>query len=115
MKKLLITVFAAAAVAIPVTFQAHAESKGKEITLNGKGMCAKCCLKEGDSCQNVVQVEKEKDGKKTKTSYYLADNAVSKDFHDNICKKIQPVTVTGTCKKEGDKLVVTASKIALAK
>ena len=50
------------------------------------------------------------DGKKTKVTYYLADNQLSKDFHENICKKIQPVTVTGTCKKEGDKLVLTCSK-----
>jgi hypothetical protein len=40
---------------------------------------------------------------------------LSKDFHGNICKVVKPVTVTGTCVKQGDKLVVTASKIELAK
>ena len=114
MNKILITLIAAALVALPSILRA--ESKGKEITLNGKGMCAKCCLKQGDTCENVVQVEKAgKDGKPTKVSYHLADNQVSKDFHDNICKVVKPVTVTGTCVKQGDKLVVTASKIELAK
>ena len=116
MKKLLVALFVTAALALPVTRQAFAESKGKEITVTGKGMCNKCCLKKGDTCENVVQVEKDgKDGKKTKVTYHLADNQLSKDFHDNICKKVQPVTFTGTCKKEGENLVVTCSKIALAK
>jgi hypothetical protein len=88
-----------------------AESAGKEITLKGKGMCAKCCLKQGDACENVVEVTK--DGKKT--TYHLADNQVSKDFHGTICKVVKPVSVTGTCKKVDGKLVVTASKIELVK
>lgn len=111
MKKTLFVVFTVAGLAFGLFSTALAESGKKEITLNGSGCCAKCCLKEGDSCQNVVQVEK--DGKKT--TFYLVDNAVSKDFHSNICKKVQPIKVTGTCKKVGDKLEVTASKIELAK
>ena len=108
MQKLLISIVAVAALAF-VTTNSRAEG-GKEITIKGKGMCAKCCLKEGDSCQNVVQTEK--DGKKT--SYYLVENDVSKQFHDNICKKVQPVVVVGVCKKVDGKLQVTASKIDLA-
>ena len=107
MKKTFITLLAVAGLAI----SALAESKGKEITINGKGCCAKCCLKQTEQCQNAVTVEK--DGKKT--TYYLVENEVSKAFHSNICKVIKPVTVTGTCKKVGDKLEVTASKIELAK
>lgn len=107
MKKIIITLVAITGLAIG----ALAESKGKEITINGKGCCAKCCLKETDKCQNAVTVEK--DGKKT--TYYLVENDVSKAFHDNICKGIKPVTVTGTCKKVDGKLEVTASKIELAK
>ncbi|MBI3882243.1 MAG: hypothetical protein HY301_19565, partial [Verrucomicrobia bacterium] len=58
--------------------------------------------------QNVVTVEK--DGKKT--NYYLADNQVSKDFHEQICKKPKEgISATGTCKKVDGKLVVTCSKI----
>ncbi len=111
MKKSLFVVFTVAGLAFGLLSTALAESGKKEITLNGKGCCAKCCLKEADSCQNVVQVEK--DGKKT--TFYLVDNAVSKDFHSNICKTVKPISVTGTCKKVGDKLEVTASKIELAK
>ncbi|MBI3877955.1 MAG: hypothetical protein HY300_18670 [Verrucomicrobia bacterium] len=111
MKKTFASLLTVAALACGVATSALAESKGKEITINGKGCCAKCCLKETDSCQNAVTVEK--DGKKT--TYYLVQNDVSKAFHDNICKGIKPVTVTGTCKKVDGKLEVTASKIELAK
>ncbi|MBI3853190.1 MAG: hypothetical protein HY298_23315 [Verrucomicrobia bacterium] len=96
-----------AAVATP-TF---AEEGGKPVTLNGEGKCAKCALKETDKCQNAIQVEK--DGKKT--TYYLVQNDVSKKFHENLCKESKKISVTGTCKKVGDKLEVTATKIELAK
>lgn len=82
---------------------------GKEITVDGKGCCAKCCLKVATECQDAVTVEK--DGKKT--TYFLADNDVAKQFHENICKGIKPVTVTGVCEKVGDKLQITATKIEL--
>jgi len=54
-----------------------------EKTVTGEGKCAKCALKETDSCQNVVQVM---EGNKTVT-YYLVHNDVSKKFHENICKE----------------------------
>jgi hypothetical protein len=88
-----------------------AESGGKEITLNGKACCAKCCLKKSDTCQTVLSVEK--DGKKT--LYWIADNDVAKSFHSNVCTTPKPATVTAVCKKVGDKLELTASKIELAK
>jgi hypothetical protein len=84
---------------------------GKEITVEGKGCCAKCCLKVATDCQDAVTVEK--DGKKT--TYFLVDNDVAKQFHDNICKGVKPVSVTGVCQKVGDQLQLTASKIELAK
>ncbi|MEN9576310.1 MAG: hypothetical protein RL514_4165 [Verrucomicrobiota bacterium] len=111
MKKLLLTLLTTVAIACTLAFNAAAESKGKPLTLSGKGCCAKCCLKETAECQNVLTVEK--DGKKTK--YYLAQNDVSKGFHTEICKTIKDITVTGTCKKVGDKLEVTAEKIELKK
>lgn len=112
MKKFITLILVAAAVALVAPNQATAAG-GKTITLKGKGMCAKCCLKEGDKCQNVVQVDR----KGKKTNYYLADNDVSKDLHGSICKKVQNVEVKGVCKKEGDKLVVTAesAKVVAAK
>jgi hypothetical protein len=87
-----------------------AASGGKEITLTGKGACAKCCLKEADSCQNVLTVEK--NGKKT--TYYLVENDISKAFHEQVCKKPTDIVVTATCAKVGDKLELTASQIKLA-
>jgi hypothetical protein len=95
------------AVALLLALPALAESGGKEITIKGEGQCAKCSLKEGDKCQNVVVTEK--NGKKT--TYYLADNDVSKNFHAEVCKAPKAVSVTGVCKKVDSKLVVTASKI----
>jgi len=107
MKKLFLTLLTTVAVAFTLAFNANAESKGKTLTLSGKGCCAKCCLKETDACQNVLTVDK--NGKKTK--YYLVQNEVSKGFHSQICETVKNITVTGTCKKVGDKFEVTAEKI----
>src|ERR1035437_6433948 len=68
--------------------------------------------KEKDKCQTVIQVE----GKNGKTvKYYLADNDVSKAFHENVCTEAKKVTATGTVKKVEGKNELTVSKIALAK
>ena len=82
-----------------------------EKTLTGEGKCAKCTLKETDSCQNVVQV---KEGDKT-VSYYLVRNEVSNKFHDNLCKETKKITVTGTVKEVGGKQQLTSTKIELVK
>jgi hypothetical protein len=83
----------------------------KEITVTGEGKCAKCTLHETDKCQNVIQV---KEDDKTVT-YYLAQNKVSKGFHEDLCKETVKITVTGTAKEEDGKKILTASKIKLAK
>ena len=111
MKKAFTSLLLVAGLAFGITFAAQAESKGKEITISGKGCCAKCCLKEADTCQNAVTVEK--DGKKT--TYYLVQNDVSKEFHGNVCKEVKAVTATGTCKKVDGKLQFTATKIEVDK
>jgi hypothetical protein len=90
-----------------------AEKAAKERTLNGQAMCAMCLLKETSKCQTVIQVEA-KNGKKI--NYYLADNDVAKNFHENVCKEAKKVTVTGTVKKLADgKMELTASKIEVVK
>ena len=81
----------------------------KKIT--GEGKCAKCALKEGDKCQNVIQTKE--DGKTV--TYYLAKNDVSNEFHSNICKEAKKVTATGTVKEVDGKKEFTATKIELAK
>lgn len=83
----------------------------KEVTITGEGKCAKCALHETDKCQNVIQTTE--DGKSV--TYYLAQNATSKDFHDNLCKKSEKVTATGTVSEENGKKILTVSKIEEAK
>ena len=83
----------------------------KEVTITGTGKCAKCALHETEKCQNAIQTEEH--GKAV--TYYLADNKVSQDFHENLCKESKKVSATGSVKEEGGKKVLTASKIELAK
>lgn len=84
---------------------------GKEVTITGEGKCAKCALHETDKCQNVIQTE---ENGKTVT-YYLAQNKVSKNFHENLCKESHKITATGTVKEVDGKKVLSASKIELVK
>jgi len=86
------------------------EGSGKQVTISGMGKCAKCALKETDSCQNVIETEEH--GKKV--TYYLAKNDTSKEFHSNICKEAKKVKATGTVKEVDGKKELTASKITLA-
>ena len=87
-----------------------------EKTIIGDGVCAKCALKEKDSCQNVV-IAKE-DGKEVK--YYLVQNAVSKKAHQSqgICQAStdNPVKlkVTGTVMEKEGKKEMTPTKIEKA-
>jgi predicted nucleotidyltransferase len=84
--------------------------EGKEVTITGEGKCAKCILKETDKCQNAIQTTE--DGKKV--TYYLTDNKVSKDFHEDLCKESKKVTATGTVKEVDGKKELTVSKIETA-
>ncbi len=83
----------------------------EKVTITGEGKCAKCALHETDECQNVIQTQ---ENGKTIT-YYLAQNKVSKNFHENLCKESQKVTATGTVKEQKGKKILTVSKIAVAK
>jgi hypothetical protein len=99
----------AAAVLLAVSSQKlTAGDAAKEVTLNGNAVCSKCVLKETKECHNVLQVS---DSGKT-TSCYLAENDVSKNFHDQICGTSgEKVSVTGTVSEKDGKQVITASKI----
>src|SRR3954471_3935328 len=83
----------------------------KEVTISGEGKCAKCSLKEADKCQSVIQTQ---ENGKTVT-YYLTENKLSKDFHENVCKEPAKVNATGKVKEENGKKMLTVSKIELAK
>src|SRR3989442_562783 len=107
MRKIIVAVWVSALLTSALSFNALADEK----KITGEGKCAKCVLKETASCQNVIEA---KEGDKTVT-YYLVQNDVSKEFHDNICKKSQKVTATGTVKEVEGKLELTATKIELVK
>jgi hypothetical protein len=105
MKKVYSLIALAGLLAIP------AFAADKEVTITGEGMCAKCALHETTKCQNVIQTQE--DGKTV--TYYLTQNDTSKDFHDNLCKKNEKVTATGTVSEKDGKKMLTVSKIEEAK
>jgi hypothetical protein len=111
MKKLMLTGLASLLL-LALATPSFAADTAKEKTIKGEAKCAHCMLKEGDKCQTVVQVEN-KDGKKV--NYYLVDNEVAKNFHENVCKAAKKVTVTGTVQKVNGKNELTAKKIELVK
>ena len=81
------------------------------VTITGDGKCGKCALHETKECQNVIQTTK--DGKTV--TYYLVQNDVSKNFHDNLCKGSEKVKATGTVKEVDGKMQLTVTKIEAVK
>ena len=77
----------------------------KEVTLSGQ--CAKCSLGITKSCQNALVVKQ--DGKET--VYLLAENDVSKKFHDELCSDTKALKVTGIVSEKDGQKIITASKI----
>jgi hypothetical protein len=78
-----------------------------EVTLSGEMVCGKCVLHETKKCQNVLKVTEA--GSETK--YYLADNKVAKDNHEQVCSGTAKATVTGKVKEKDGKKLLTASTI----
>jgi hypothetical protein len=76
-------------------------------TITGEGKCGKCALKETATCQNVIEVE---EGGKT-VKYYLAQNAVAKAYHKNVCTETAKTKVTGEVEEKDGKKVITATKV----
>jgi uncharacterized protein (TIGR02271 family) len=79
------------------------------ITLRGKALCAKCQLHQAGICQTVIQVQ---DGDKS-LDYYLVQNNVSRNFHEDVCHAAKQVTVTGSASEVEGKLFFIPNKIAL--
>ena len=98
MKKSILTALVVAGLAMASASRACADEK----TVTGVGAC-------GKSHQTVIKVQ---DGDKTAT-YYLANNEVSKDFHEKVCKKSAQVKATGDVKEVDGKMELTATKIEL--
>lgn len=98
--------------ALATPTKAADSEKGRERTINGEAMCAKCALKESDKCQTVIET-KTAAGRKVK--YYVVDNELAKKFHDQICENPKKVTAVGTVKRVDGKRELTLTKIELAK
>jgi hypothetical protein len=109
--RLIITLVTGLALAGLAT-NALAKDDGKEVTLTGMAMCAKCALHQADKCETVLQVTT--DGK---TVTYHLTGKEAKDFHKNICEKPEgeKVTVTGTVTGKDGKEMLHATKIEMAK
>jgi hypothetical protein len=106
MKKLKFT-FALLAGLAAASLTTTAFAEGKEITITGEALCAKCALHKADKCQTVVKVTT--DGKEI--LYYLTGDA-AKAFHKNICEGgSEKVTVTGKVEEKDGKQVVEATKV----
>lgn len=78
--------------------QGKEKAKGKEVTLKGTLMCAKCELKEAAKCTNAIKVKEE--GKDV--VYYLNDQGPKEKYHKEICQTTKDGSVTGTLGKEKD-------------
>src|SRR5216684_488020 len=111
MKKITSSLIAGIAVLTVLASAIPSYAEDKEVTITGDGKCAKCALHETAKCQNVIQTTE--DGKTV--TYYLTQNDVSKNFHDDLCKESKKVTATGTVKEVDGKKEFTVSKIELAK
>ena len=75
--------------------------EGKEVTLNGTGMCASCTLKIADSCTNALQVKGE-DGKIA--TYLFTENMKHGEY---FCSgKTENLIVKGLVEKKDGKLML---------
>ena len=89
-----------------------AQDKGKQVTLKGDLLCAKCALGQATECTTAIQV---KEGDKTVT-YLLDDKGSAEEHHEPICgggKK--EGTVTGTVSERDGKKYVKPTKVEYAK
>lgn len=107
MKQNIVRLAAMAALTLGISGVFAAEA----VTITGEGKCAKCCLKEADKCQNVVEVKK---GDKV-TKYYLTGPVSKAYHHDNLCSAVKKVTVTGKVEEKDGKMTMTVEKIDEAK
>jgi hypothetical protein len=92
-----------------VSAPAFAEEKkeeAKEVTLDGKITCPKCDLATADKCGTVIKVG-------DKIYWFDADS--NKKYHKDICSDPKDGKVTGKVKKDGDKMVISVTKLEYKK
>ena len=108
MKKLTLLPILVAGLLVAVFTGCASSHPDNQVTLNGTMVCAKCKLHVATSCQNVLQVTENG----TTQNYFLVQNGVSKNFHDNICMNDgEAATVTGTVEEKDGQEQLTATKI----
>jgi hypothetical protein len=83
-----------------------AEEEAKEVTLEGKITCPKCDLAVADKCGTVIKVG-------DKLYWFDADS--NKKYHKDICSDPKDGKVTGKVKKDGEKMVITVTKLEYKK
>jgi len=112
--KIFTTVLAAALFTALTAFAAEkapSNETAKAETFTGWGQCAKCTLGMTNACQNALVVNK--DGKEE--IFFLTQNAVSQDYHSNLCSGQMEITVTGVAAGPDGEREIVASKIVAAK
>ena len=88
------------------TIAEEKKEEAKEVTLEGKITCPKCDLGESDKCATVIKV-------KDKLYWFDADS--NKKYHKDICSDGKDGKVTGKVKKDGDKMVISVTKLEYKK
>jgi Family of unknown function (DUF6370) len=81
-------------------------AEDKQEKLEGKITCAKCDLSLTDKCATVIKV-----GDKV----YYFDKDSDKKYHKEICTEPKDGTVVGKVTKDGDKLMITPTKVEFKK
>ena len=86
--------------------KAKVAEAGKEVTLEGEMMCARCNLHETKACQSVLKVKDVK--------YYFTDNAVARDNVEKVCGGgSKHAIVTGVVSESEGKKHIAPSAVKL--
>lgn len=103
-----VSLFAIVAMLSLAAVRSYADEAGKEVTLKGTAVCAKCELHQTEKCQAALKVME--DGKDV--VYYVKMDKEGKGLHKEICKEPKEnVSVTGVVSEKDGQKWITASKI----
>jgi hypothetical protein len=108
--KVAFSLFLALAVGLVLWTGADGGEKGKEVTIKGQIICAKCGLNKETKCMTTV-VEK-KDGKDV---IYYFDKDGHKKWHSDICQEAKDGEVTGTVTEKDGKKTITVTDVKYKK
>jgi hypothetical protein len=87
---------------------------GKEVTLKGTIMCAKCALKEKGITKCTTAIRVKEDGKET--TYYFNDKGHGEEYHEPVCGgEKKEGTVKGTVTEKDGKKWIKPTKVEYAK